>query len=263
MKTLLLKKGNILFLAFIAFFSAQAQDISQTQGTNDMQTMRIEFNSVDGPAVSRQLDLSFSEHTSDEFDEGYDTKNFEVEADDLNLLLHGEPMTEQAYGPITEDKSVPLVLQTSGNYTYTIQLTHTQNMNETDIHLKDNLTGEHFNLKSGDKYEFSSAEGYFPNRFDLIYKTQSVSLSVKDYAVEGLDVYYAFNSNKLVMVNQKNHAIKSLELYNITGKSVYNNQNLNNGATNAITLNNLSTGVYIVRVLTNENGLLTKKIIVN
>ncbi len=260
MKTLLLKKRNILFLTFIAFFSAQAQNSTDSEA-DTMQTIRIEFNSVDGPQANRELQLSFSDYTSDDYDVDYDTKNLEVSNDDLNLSLNGEPMLMQAYGPITEDKEVPLILQTSGSYTYTIQLTDTENMGGQDVHLKDNLLGTYFDLRSGERYEFSSEAGNFPNRFQIVFKQQSVTLSQTNYELEGLDVYYALNRNKLVVLNSKNKKIRSIELYNIFGQSVYSNASINEESYSEIQLRNLSPGTYIIKLVTSENGVLTKKIL--
>ena len=261
MKTLLLKKEYILFFAFIAFFSIQAQSTSDGQ-EGDMQIMRIEFNHVDGPVAQRKLQLSFSEYTSDGYDSDYDTKNFQVLGDDLNLSLNGEPMLEQAYSPITEDKSVPLLFQASGSYTFTIKLTATENMDGQDLHLRDNLTDVYFNLKAGETYEFTSEAGNFPNRFELLFKTQSATLSQTNYELEGLDVYYALNRSKLVVLNSNNKKIKNIELYNIFGQSVYSNVSINEESYSEIQLGNLSVGTYIIKLVTAENGVLTKKILV-
>ncbi len=266
MKTLLLKKQHILFLTFIAFFSAQAQNSSDNSSADtaadQMQKFHLEFSNIDGPETSRELQLSFSDFTSDDYDSHYDTKNLAVANDDLNLILNGELMTMQAYGPITEDKTVPLVLQASGNYSYTIELTFTENMESQDIHLKDNLLGTYFDLKNDGTYEFSSLAGTFSNRFDIVFKTQSVALSQTDYIIEGLNVYYAFNTNKLVILNPKSKVISNIEVYDILGKSVYRNKLNNEENSSEVELNNLIAGIYIVRLVTAENGVLTKKIIV-
>lgn len=261
MKTILLKKANILFLAFIACFSAQAQGTADTED-DTMKKIRIEFNNVDGPDVHRELELSFSDYTTDDYDLEYDVKNLSVFSDDLNLSLNGEPMVAQAYAPITEDKEVALLFRASGSYTYYIQIKDTENLEGQDVHIKDNLLGTYFDLRSGERFEFSSEAGDFPNRFQIVFKQQSVTLSQTDYKIEGLNVVYAINSGNLVISNAKNKSIKSIELYNIFGQSVYANRNSNQDNSTRIQLNNLSTGAYIVQLVTEDNGLLTKKIII-
>lgn len=269
MKTTLLKKEN--FLCFIAFAFLSIQSISalgplQTSPDTDeelMKRMYLEFNSVNGPEARRVLQLAFSENTSDDFDVDYDIKNTNVGEYDLNLDLNGEPMIEQAYAPITEDKGVNLLFQTSGSFSFTIRLTTTDNMEANDLHLKDNLYGTYFDLKSGEAYEFYSDEGYYPNRFQIVFKQQSETLSQIDHTLDGLDVRYLSNAKKLSITNPNNKEIKSIELFDILGKSVYNNKMNDTVNTLEFRLNSLATGAYIIRLITEENGILTKKIIVN
>jgi len=230
---------------------------------NLMQKLRLEFNSVDGPDTRRELLLGFSEETSDEFDYGYDAKNVEEYNDDLNLVLEDELMTIQAYGAITEDKSVPLTLKTSGNYNYTIQLTDTENLTEDqEIYIKDNLTGQYFDLRNEQVFEFLSEEGEFTDRLELVFSQQSESLSTTDQTIENINLYYAMGRNKIIIMNPKHEKMKSLEVINILGQSVYRNTTLFDGSYNEYDLQNFSTGTYIVKLTTSNNALLTKKIIV-
>ncbi|WP_439151017.1 T9SS type A sorting domain-containing protein [Winogradskyella sp.] len=269
MKTTLLKKENIL--CFIAFAFLSMQSISalkplQNLPDTDEELMKricLEFNSVDGPEARRVLQLAFSENTSDDFEVDYDIKNTNVAEYDLNIDFNGEPMTEQAYAQITEDKEVNLLFQTSGSFSFTIRLTATENMEENDLHLKDNLYGTYFDLKSGEAYEFYSDEGNYPNRFQIVFKQQSETLSQIDQTLDGLDVRYLTNTNTLSISNPNNKKIKSIELYDILGKSVYSNRISNTENTQDIQLNNLATGAYIIRLITEENGIITKKIIAN
>ncbi|WP_299112588.1 LamG-like jellyroll fold domain-containing protein [uncultured Winogradskyella sp.] len=236
----------------------------RTEATTEnlMQKLRLEFNSVDGPSTRRELLLGFSEITSDEFDYGYDAKNVEIYDDDLNLILEDKLMTIQAYSVITEDKVVPLSLKASGAYNYTIKLTETENIPEDqDMFIKDNLTGEYYNLRSEQPFEFSSEAGEFTNRFEVVFQEQSQSLSINDPTIENLKFYYAMGRNKIVILNPNNIEVRTVELYNIVGQSVYKTQGYE-GAYNEYEVGDLSTGTYIIKLNTLENGQLTKKIII-
>lgn len=228
-----------------------------------MQKLRIEFNSVDGPLTRRELLLGFSEDTSDDYDYGYDAKNVEEYNDDLNLVLENELMTIQAYSEIAEDKVVPLVLKASGNYNYTIALTEIENITEDqDIYLLDNLTSNYYDLRSEQPYEFSSEAGEFINRFEIVFQELSESLSIIDQTIKNLNLYYAFKRNKIVVLNPKNKKIKSIEVYNVLGQSVYKINRIYEGTYNEFEVRDLSEGTYIIRLVTEENGVLTKKILV-
>ena len=263
MKTILLKKKFILILSvFFVIQTSFSQNVSNNDSANDeMQSFRLEFNNVDGPEIRRELQLSFSENTTDGFDEGYDTKNLEVSENDLNLILDEELMLTQAFAPITEDKTVPLVLHSSGSYYYTIQLTSTENMGTQSIQLRDNLTGGFFDLRNGDAYEFASEEGVFHNRFEILFK--SVTLSQTSFEIKDINLSYANDINSILVSNPTNQEIKSIEMYNVSGQRVFLNQTSNTSSTIQYQISNLNTGIYILKLVTRNNGLLTKKIIAN
>lgn len=231
---------------------------------NNMQKLRLEFNSVNGPDTRRELLLGFSDFTSDDFDYGYDAINTEVNNDDLNLVLNGENMTMQAYGPITPDKIIALNLKASGSYNYTIQLTEIEHIAEDqEIYLKDNLTGDYFDLRNSQIYEFSSEAGEFLNRLEIAFQNESESLSSIDENMEDLYLYYTSSRKKIVVLNPQNRPIKNLEVFNILGQSVYKNNNIFQGTYNEFELNNINAGNYIIQLSTSDNKAFTKKIIVN
>ncbi|NRD19065.1 choice-of-anchor D domain-containing protein [Winogradskyella eckloniae] len=227
-----------------------------------MQKIRIEFNSINGPSVKRELLLGFSTETSDDYDYGYEAKNVSNNEDDLNLILNDELMTIQAYGPITDDKIVPLSLRASGDYNYAIQITETENLSdEQQVFLKDNLTGEYFDLKNGLPYEFSSEVGNFNNRLELVFKNESETLSQLEETISSLQFYYAFNRNKVVILNPNNVDVNSIEVYNIMGQLIYQTNNIYPGGYNEYTLPEISEGAYVVKIKT-RNSSLSKKIVI-
>ncbi|MDY2586313.1 T9SS type A sorting domain-containing protein [Winogradskyella aquimaris] len=265
MKTKLLNQKNIwlFMLVLICYTSVSiAQNSSSNNSASDeMQGFKLEFITLDGLEISRELRLSFSSITSDGFDEGFDTKNLNVLSDDLNLVLDGELMNAQAYGPITEDKSVPLVLQSTGNYDFTIQLTSMENMGDQSIRLKDNYTESVYDLRSGDIFQFSSASGSFEDRFNIFFKSQTLSQS--DLELQGLNLNFINGSNTMIINNPKNVKISNIEMYAVSGQMVENKIFENENQRVQYTLSHMTAGIYIVRVITETNSILTKKIIVN
>ncbi len=261
MKQLLLKhKFALTVMLMLSTFTQFifAQNSSDNAQNFEMQSFTIEFNSLNGPAASRTLELSFSESTSDDFDDGYDTKNLQLLPDDLNLLLNGEFYTTQAYSEINEEKIVDLVFQASGSYNYSIQLTALENMGAQNLELRDNLNEVTFDLRSGEAFEFSSESGYFPGRFQITFKT--TTLSQNEFDIENLDVRYINDTNSITISNPNNIDIKQVEVFNIAGQKVYDNNTVSNESSINFKLNNLFTGAYIIKLVTNDNSILTQKI---
>ncbi len=226
-----------------------------------MQKIRLEFNSVDGPAARRELLLVFSDFTTDEFDYGYEAKNSGVGNDDMSLILNDELMLIQAYAAIVDDKVVPLSIKTSGSYNYNIKITDLKNFDDDQaIYIKDNFTGETFDLRNNQAYEFSSESGTFSTRFEIVFHPGE-SLSTEEDAYQYNLIYFNTSTNKL-FVKGLQKDVKHVQIINMLGQTVQeftdvDYQDLNNG----LQLSKLTTGTYVAYFKT-ENGIKTKKILV-
>jgi len=152
----------------------------------------------------------------------------------MGSLFQGKQYVIQAFSPITDDKEIDLNLNASGNYTYSIKAVELSNINETqEVYLRDNLNGTYFDLRSTDAYEFSSDAGAFPDRFDIVFR-----------------IPQSLSNNTL-----------SISLTNILGQNVKSINNVSNSSMeNGISIKNLSSGMYIVNIVTKDNSQLSKKI---
>jgi hypothetical protein len=229
-----------------------------------MQRMRLEFNSVTGPETRHELLLGFSTQTTDAFDYGYDAINTETRNNDLNLDLEGKNMNIQAYGSITTDKVVPLNFKSSGDNSFEIRITEMDNLDESqEIYLRDNLTGTYFDLTQDTAYSFSSAQGIFNDRFEIVFQSEQQSLSTEESMVTENYIYYQNTTNTL-FVKKLNSVVSKLSLINMRGQTVLelldvSTEQLQNG----LQFNNIATGAYVVCMRTEANEVLTKKVIVN
>ena len=235
-----------------------------TEEDNPFKKIRLEFNSVSGPDTKRELLLGFSHLTSDAYDYGYDSECDESNNNDLNLNFNGQNMNMQAYGALTVDKVVPLNFKSSGSNSFEIKISNIENIEEDqEVYLRDHLTGEYFNLKSGEAYGFSSEQGKFNERFEIVFQSQQQSLSVEEANHEANFVYY-LNKERKIYVKKLNASVTKMSLISMSGQTVMELQDipdtvLNNG----IDIPNVSTGGYIACFRTDSNQVLTKKIIVN
>jgi len=253
--------GSIFFRGNPNSEASEEQNSSYSE-ENVMQKIRLEFNSVDGPQTRRELLLGFSDETSDEFDYGYEAKNTSPGNDDLNLIMGDDVYSIQAYSNITSDKVVPLALKSSGNHNYTIKITDTEYVSEDqEIYLRDNLMDIYHNLREDGPYQFLSESGEFNDRLEIVFQDDSETLSVNDSDIESISLYYAMTRNKIVVMNPKNEDIKSIEVINMLGQSVYKTQGYA-GSYNEYALQNLSTGAYVINLVTATNASISKKIVV-
>ena len=229
-----------------------------------MQRIRLEFNSVSGPEIRKELLLGFSEFTTDAYDYGYDAKNTETSKNDLNLDLGGQNMNIQAYAPITEGKVVPLNFKSSGDNSFEIRITELENIDEfPSIYIKDNLHGTYFDLRQDSVYRFSSTQGIFNDRFEIIFRSNSDVLSTEATTIPENYIFFNNKTNTL-FARKLSNDVSDLTLLNMRGQVVLklsdvSKEKLENG----VQFNNLSAGAYVVSMRTKANEVLTKKLIVN
>ncbi|WGD33638.1 LamG-like jellyroll fold domain-containing protein [Olleya sp. YS] len=228
---------------------------------NELQKIRIEFSTSNN--LNRELLLVFGNNTSDEeFDYGYDAKATEVFTNDLLSTLNNEKYAIQAYSPIQSDKEVDLVLKSDGILTYTIKMTEIENIDSLqDIYLYDSMLGIYHDLRTGD-YNFSATAGEDAGRFKIVFESGE-SLSNEEFvAVKNISIF-TNNSNQLY-IKGLDQDIRVLNMANMLGQNVMRLSNISNSKVNSgISLNTLSTGVYIVDVTLKDGRLLSKKVTVN
>ncbi|WP_299556706.1 LamG domain-containing protein, partial [Seonamhaeicola sp.] len=226
--------------------------------------IRLEFSTVTGPDTRRELLLGFSDLTTDGYNYGYDSECDEINNNDLNLNLEGQNMNIKAYGELTPEKVVPLNFKSSGNNSFEIRITDLENIEDTEeIYLKDNLTGTYFDLKPGTPYGFSSEQGKFNERFEIVFQSQQQSLGIEEARHEENFIYY-LNKQRRLYAKKLSASVKRLSLISMTGQTVMELQDVSDNAlSNGIEIPRISIGTYVACFRTDDNQVFTKKIIVN
>lgn len=236
----------------------------EAQQSTEMKKIRLEFNSVVGPKIRREVLLGFSEITTDGYDYGYDAECDEGSNNDFNLNLDGKNMNLQAYGPITADKVVSLNFKSSGNNTFEIKATDFENIDEDqDVYLRDNETGEYFDLTQNMAYGFSSTQGKFNSRFEIVFQSEQQSLSTEEATVSENFIFYQ-NATNTLYGKKLNSVIDKLSIVNMRGQIVLEFNNVTQGdLSNGLKISNVSAGAYIAWFKTQSGQIITKKITVN
>ena len=99
---------------------------------------------------------------------------------------------------------------------------------------------------------------------DLVDTEDSVSTvnNIEDvYNNNNLEIHFSNTTKNMVIDNQSLLGIKSIEMYNILGQSIYKFTEIPNEAYNEFKTKNLNPGSYIMKLET-EIGTLAKKVLV-
>ncbi|WP_100611147.1 LamG-like jellyroll fold domain-containing protein [Confluentibacter lentus] len=256
--------GSVFFKGTSGKSESESISESTDEVEEEFKKIRLELNSVTGPATKRELLLGFSDVTSDDFDYGYDAENTDINNNDIHLNLDGLDMNIQAYSQITNDKVVPLNFKSSGSNSFEIKITDLENIDDSqEIYLKDNFTGTYFNLKESKPYSFTSEQGKFNERFEIVFQSEEKSLDVQESKITENFIYYK-NSERKLFAKKLNALVTKLAIVNMLGQTTAEFNNVSQDQLiNGVNIPSMASGAYVVYFRTDTNQVFTKKIIIN
>ncbi len=255
----------------VFFRGAQSQDNTTNEDmtardeevtmVGPMQTIKLEFEVSNG--ATRQFVLGFSDITTDGFDPGYDGGLINQNPnEDMTSILDGKPYVIQAFSPISPEKKIDLYFNSSGNFTYILDIAELKNIDENqDIFVRDNRQNMYWNLTQDGAYHFSAFSGEDSERFDIVFNDNNSTLSGDSFILNEVLIYINNSENKL-FVKGLEQPLKSLTLINMLGQTVKTFNNLDiYDLENGVSTGELSAGVYFVNLTTENNVKRNKKII--
>ena len=228
--------------------------------TDTIPIIRLQFDSPDG--WHRELALGFDAKTTDHYDIGYDGALIEDNAEDMYWLIDSSKYVIQGVKDFNTDRVLPLGIKISKAGIATIKLKSLENLPaNTAVYIKDNLTGNTFKINATNNYTVNLQPGVYTNRFSLVFKPNT-TLGIKDEILNKNIIIYYDKASKSVKINNNSVAnITKITLYNYLGQSLKIWQK--NLSRNTLSLSVPKTnGVFILKIDTN-NGLISKKIIIN
>lgn len=179
---------------------------------------------------------------------------------DMYLYLNNEPYIHSVTSfDIYKRFPISFKNANSGVMTYTLKVNEFVNFDVQNVFLYDNLTGLYHDIKNN-FYEVVLAPGTHNDRFEITFTDQL--LSTIDNNIKNLAVVQN-NSNQLLSVSNPNDLeLKSVVLYDITGKLIFNKANLGSEKSYEFSTASLSEGVYVVKIESKDGQSLGQKIIV-
>ena len=231
---------------------------------NENSDAKIWFNLTGNNNEFSQILVAFSNNGTDGFDNHFDAPRISLNSAPISFYSMDTNFNKlgiQTKGELQEQTNIPLgitKLQNNTN-TYKIGIDHFENMDNTNIYLKDNLLHLIHDIKIND-YTFQlQNNGEVNNRFELIFNRNALSLN--EESTENSVIVFSNNSNSFT-VKSDNYKIKQLQIFDLLGKIIYSN--IPNNNTIVVETSHLSQGTVLLLKITLENGMIqTKKYIVN
>jgi hypothetical protein len=219
------------------------------------------LNTIINNVNTRQLALTFSPNATDGVDRGIDAMSADSNlTNDVYFFLDNEKYVIEGVN-YDINKRIPLGVNVSGNSTFKFSLVQVVDFSDSqDIFLFDAFDGSYHNLKQAD-YEVTLPTGIYNNRFEITFKNEA--LSIVNPINENIFVVQNNSSQQLQISNPTLMEIKSVTLYDITGKSLFNKTKLQIKDSYEFSTASLSEAVYLVKIQSSDGQSFSQKIIVS
>ena len=220
--------------------------------TSDVSLYKLNLSSSNG--FFSQMLVGYSSDYTLGVDRGIDGSNINSE-EYMCSSIDGVAYTIQGRPEFTPTDIVPLQykIATADEYTITIEqfdgLFGTQ-----DVYIKDKLTNFTHNLKTG-PYTFGSESGLFTDRFEVVYESP---LSTNDPHFNPNSVV-VYKQNQDVVINTGTVQMSNVKIYHIRGRLLASKSNIN--ASQVKLYAGTTNQVLIVKITSDTNGVITKKVI--
>jgi len=175
-----------------------------------------------------------------------------IDTDNKKYIIQGKNIDS-----INEDEIINLgfnsTIESTIDYTLSIAQFEGSYLTKNNVYLKDNLFNTLHNLSNSD-YTFTSETGEFNNRFEILFNANALSTG---------DISKNANTLKIIELEDGNvqftasKIIDTVTIFDLLGRQLYTLKGKSNSET--YSLSNLSSSVYIAKVLLSNGAIVTKK----
>lgn len=234
-----------------------------TESAEIDERMKFRFGFYSISTNRRQLLLTIDDNASTGVDWAYDAKVNENQTDDMTWRINNENYVIQGSNELDSSTIYPLCVKTSMDGISSISIDELENVpDDIQIYLHDTSLNLYHDLRVSN-YDIFLNSGLYENRFEITFDVPS-TLGINDELSESLDIFYSSDRENLVLINPHNKAIKSLDVYNMLGQPIFSTTDISQYSSHSeFEIPTISSGTYIVKLNTNDDATISKKIVVN
>ena len=224
-------------------------------------TPQIRLRAILNNQFTREVVMAFNSNTTDGFDIAMDAKTPDASLPkDVYFPLTASDQFVISTFPFDVNKVVPFAFKANAQTTFKVEVVEVINFDQNQaVYIHDKVNDVYYDIKNG-SFDVTLPSGINKTDFEVTFTTQA-NLSNNDFVADNLFKVYQNNAAALLTINNKERKdLESVELYDVTGKSVIRKMDLGNDSRYEIPTNNLSDGVYIVKLKSSENLTVSKKV---
>ncbi|MEC4004766.1 T9SS sorting signal type C domain-containing protein [Flavobacterium sp. SUN052] len=221
---------------------------------------QIKINALLNNEAIKQVVLAFDESATDSVDHAKDAKNpSDSSPMDMYFVMSNSEYIISVID-FNENKRLPIGFKSNAAATVKITVADMINFNQANnVYLYDNLTGIYHEIKNN-QYEFPVESGVTNTRYEITFLDTALNTNANN--LTSLSIVQN-NDNQLLSVSNPNILdIKSVSLYDVLGKLIFDKVDLGSKNSYEFSTAALSEGIYIVKLKTNNGQSIGQKIIV-
>lgn len=243
----------------------QNNSATNPQNSNDEEIpdnyKRLRLGYTGSTNFHRQLLIGFmNENANDEYNLGYDGEIIDIQPDDSYFQSGSYKLVIQGVGFFNTDAIYPLTVKSSQTGTVSFMIDGLENFDPNQpIYIHDNTNDSYNDIRTSN-FTVVLPAGEINDRFSLRFSNQI--LSNNEFENNQNIVFFNSESHQLEIINPKNTEIEEATLFSILGQKI--NHWKVNSSENSIKLpvKNVATGIYIVKIKTNNGNYLSQKIVI-
>jgi hypothetical protein len=222
---------------------------------------QIRFNTLlDNGAIS-QMVLAFDPSSTDGADRAMDSASpNDGPANNYFVINNDEYIIEVL--PFDIDKRIPVGFRNEVEANYKITVNEMLNIPEVNnVYLHDKTTNSFYDIKNS-FYDLTLPAGRYDNRYEISFKGPTLGIDEMEIQNQSFIVQQDNTSKNLIINNPLQLELASCSLYNVAGSLIFTKNQLGSDSSYSFPTANLTDGIYIVKLATNDKIEIGKKIIV-
>jgi hypothetical protein len=219
---------------------------------------QIRFNTLLNNGQVSQMVLAFDPSSTDGVDRADSFSPNDGPANNYFVINNNEYIIEVM--PFDIDKKIPVGFRNYDQANYKITVNEMLNLPEVaNVYLHDKTTDLYHDIKNS-VYELTLPAGTYNTRFEITFKNGT--LGVKDLESQQFLVQQDNTAKSLTINNSSQIELANCSLYDVVGRLVFSKDKLGNDTKYTFPTANLSNGIYIVKLTTNDKSEKGQKIII-
>ena len=227
-----------------------------------LETPQIQFKSETNTYWVSNMTLAFDSLATDGADHAMDAISFSSgNPVDVYFLLNNNKFSIDVIN-FDVNKRIPIGVKNNAQADFKIKIQNIVNFYDADhiyIHDKDNDVYHEITIT--DSYDFTMPPGDNKTRFEITFLNTPV-LSTENIIISDLDVLQNNFTKNLTINNPKFKALKEINIYDLTGKLIFNKSKLGNEKNYQFSTSSFSDAIYAVKITTEDGQIEGKKILV-